>query len=131
MKEKTFEKVLLFLSVFLLMVSVYAVASTYQKSRYRAGTPGYMPQWDGARWVSDPGRFTCVDYTREALGFFDGIGVKSYEVDGTDRVTGIPHSWVGIDVFGWVISFEPQTLTVFDPSGQYDGVTVNYGSWEE
>lgn len=130
MRERSFERILLFLSVLLLIVSVYAVASTYQKSRYHAGTPGYRPWWDGSRWVSEPGKFTCVDFTNEAIGFFDVIGVRSYQVVGNDRDTGIGHSWVGIDFFGCIINFEPQTLTVFDPSGGYTGVTVNYGSWE-
>jgi hypothetical protein len=125
MREKTFEKVLLFLSVYLLMISVYAVASTYQASRYHNGTPEYIPWWDGEQWVSEPGKFTCVDFTHEAMGFFDVIGVRSYQVVGTDKDTGIGHSWVGIDVFGQIWSFEPQTLTFFNPSDDYRNIVVN------
>lgn len=129
MKERTFNRMLVSLCMFLILISCFAIASTYQASRYRSGDPLYRPTFDGVRWSKDPTRFTCLDYTDEMQAWLKKIGIKSYQVVGMNRRTGEAHSWVGVDVFGSIWHLEPQTLCFFNPSDTYRDVHVNYKSY--
>lgn len=111
--EKTFNRIILVLSFFLITGSIYTITVAYQSSRYRDGIP------------CAPGTFICVDYTKEMIGWLDKVGIKSYQVIGTAKGKSVGHSWVGIDCFGTILNFEPQTLTFFDPTQDYEDIFVN------
>lgn len=120
------------LVIICMILSQFVVLALFQRSRYHKGTPGYRPVWDESSqcWIEEPGKFDCLDYTEEMLGFLRTFGIRSYQVVGTDMSDGVGHSWVGIDVFGQIWHLEPQYLWFFDPSSEFTGITVNYGSWE-
>lgn len=120
------DKILVICVTFFILLCVYTALACYQHSRYRPYDLMKHPVWDDAkkRWVGDG--FTCYDFTTEAIDWFNSIGVKAYRVIGYDKVTGEGHSWVGIDCFGNILHYEPQSLMFFDPSDEYKDITVNY-----
>jgi hypothetical protein len=98
----------------LVTVSTYTILVTYQCNRYQS---------------NGPNKFNCVDFTKEAIDYFDKIGITAYQVVGISKTnSSYAHSWVGINVFGNIWNFEPQTLTFFDPKDEYKSICVNYNS---
>jgi hypothetical protein len=103
---------------------MYTVLACYQHSRYHPYDLTKHPVWDENRnkWVGDG--FTCNDFSKEAIGFFDKIGIKSYQAIGIDKKSGVAHSWVKIDIFGGLYDFEPQTLLFFSSYDNYVNIIV-------
>lgn len=102
---------IVFLCLLLVWVDCWLVGIAIQHSRYDARS------------------FNCVDFTRETMGFFDMVNIRSYQVVGSGMVDGkmVAHSWVGIDTFFGVWHFEPQELCFFDPYEEYSFVYVCRG----
>ena len=95
------------------MLLLYPIILNYQTFRY------------------DIKNFNCVDYTIESMLYFSLFGIKSYQVIGLYNITinGTTiykgHSWLGIDIFGYIIHYEPQTFSIFNPKEKYTHIIIN------
>jgi hypothetical protein len=70
--------------------------------------------------------FNCVDFTKESINGFKMFGITSYQVVGMCKDNhSLGHSWVGIDIFGYIIHYEPQGLVIFNPEDDYYDIYVN------
>ena len=106
--EKAFNQFLLWSSIFLLTISIHSILATYNYNRYDVKT------------------FNCVDFTKEAVDYLSVFNIKSYQVVGICKDNqSLGHSWVGIDLFGTILNFEPQSLVVFNPEDEYEQIFVN------
>ena len=73
----------------------------------------------------DVDTFNCVDFTSEAGHWFSKIGITAHQVVGKEKDSTARHSWVGIDVFGYIWHFEPQRFVFFNPEEDYTEITLN------
>jgi len=74
----------------------------------------------------DKEKFNCVDFTSETIEFLRPLGIKSYQVVGMDKDNSSRgHSWVGIDINGYILHFEPQSWLFFIPEWEYTNIYVN------
>jgi hypothetical protein len=102
------KKIIVFVSVFFIVLVNYSLLVGFQSARY------------------DVEKFNCVNFTRESMGFFKSIGVKSYPMYGVVKDnTDVAHSWVGIDFFGYTLNYEPQIYFFFLPEWRYIDVHVD------
>ena len=125
MTEKQYVSLLIIVSlVMLVLLCVIIIGGFIQQSRYHGNTPGYRPQWDGSKWVREPGVFVCSDFTDEMRGWLGCVGIETVEVNGVLKDGGGIHAWVGINVFGSVWNFEPQTLMFFNPGDDFSSWKV-------
>jgi hypothetical protein len=69
--------------------------------------------------------FNCVNFTSEAITYFDKLGIKAYQVIGTDKETGTGHSWVCLKPFGFILHYEPQEFMFFYPYWDYTDIWIN------
>ena len=61
-----------------------------------------------------------MDFTSEAIDYLSKFGITSYQVVGSCKDNQyLGHSWVGIDFFGTILNFEPQSLVIFNPNDEY------------
>jgi len=112
MNERTYKIVITILFVFCLWFVTLEFVGLYNLTRYDRET------------------FNCVDFTKEGVDFFKSIGIKSYQVIGRSKSNhSAGHSWIGIDVNGYILNFEPQIWWLFIPEWEYDNIYVNVNSY--
>jgi len=106
--KKEAKKVFCVLLTILVVNIVYLIAIVYQHSRYIDG------------------KFECVQFTNEARAYFELTGIKTYKCIGQDKFNKfLSHEWLGVDIFGYIIPYEPQFFFFFIPSLEYKNITVS------
>jgi len=72
------------------------------------------------------GKFTCIQFTEEARIYFGLAGIKTYKCIGIDKNNNSrSHEWLGINLLGFVIPYEPQDFLPFNPNSEYKNITVS------